>query len=296
MSSASLKRIAPIALALSLIVLLPARTSHAWGPSGHRIVAIVARHHLDNGVKLKVAGLLGGDSLEDVANWADDERERRPETSEWHFVNFPRRVGSPPRLPAGFVRSRDCVDRNGEPGCVVTAIEKYKAILGDTTKSNADRLEALKFIVHFVGDMHQPMHCSFADDRGGNNIKLLWFNRQSNLHRIWDSGIIGRANLSEEEFADELEAVLEDQSGDEEFAVAAWKANLQSKINTLQSGTLDQWATDAFKIAVKDGYDNVPKTGARLGATYYSKNWQIVDDQLTKGGLRLAKILNDTLR
>lgn len=297
MPSTSLKRLAPFALALSLITLLSARTSHAWGPSGHRIVAIVARHHLSDAATKEVNRLLDGDSLEDVANWADEEREKRPETGEWHFVNLPRLTGTPPRTPTGFVRSRDCKDKNGEPGCVVTAIEKYKAILADTGKSDADRLEALKFIVHFVGDMHQPMHCSFADDRGGNNIKLFWFNRQSNLHRVWDSGIIGQADLSEEDFAAELEAILEDLSGDEEFSAVPRKQRLRAKIEALQSGTLDQWATDSFKIAVKNGYDAVPKTGkARLGAPYYAANVDIVDDQLTKGGLRLAKILNDALR
>ncbi|HYP01712.1 MAG TPA: S1/P1 nuclease [Pyrinomonadaceae bacterium] len=295
--STFLKRLAPFALALSLVTLLPARTSHAWGPSGHKIVAILARHHLSQGATAEVERLLKGDALEDVANWADAEREERPETAGWHFVNLPRRVGSPARTPTGFLRSRDCKDNNGEPGCVVTAIEKYKAILADTGRSDADRLEALKFIVHFVGDMHQPLHCSFADDRGGNNIKVTWFGRQSNLHRVWDSGIIGQANLSDEDFAAELEAILEDLSGDEEFATAGRRERLRAKIEALQSGTLDQWATDSFKLAVSNGYDAVPRTGkARLGAAYYATNVDIVDEQLTKGGLRLAKILNDALR
>ncbi|HVF55692.1 MAG TPA: S1/P1 nuclease [Pyrinomonadaceae bacterium] len=274
-------------LLIFLLASLPPR-AQAWGPSGHRIVALMAMRHLTPQARRKIDTLLEGDTLEDVANWADSVRDERPETAGWHFVNLP-------PTAARFSRPRDCRDADGgEPGCAVTAIEKYRDILSGTGGS-AKRAEALKFIVHFVGDIHQPLHVSFKDDKGGNNIRLTFFGRSSNLHKVWDSGIIGRAGLSDEGFAAELEAVLRDQSGDEEFG--EMDDATRRRIERMQAGTLDSWANESFALAKSNAYDSVARNNrARLGQAYYDANWQVVDDQLTRAGLRLAKILNDALR
>lgn len=285
-----------LVLPLVLSGVMPVRVN-AWGPSGHRIVALVATRHLTPEARRAVRNLLGDETLADVADWADAIREERPETGNWHFANLPRNAAS-------FNRSRDCRDAaNGDPGCVVTAIEKYRSVLSNARASKADRAEALKFIVHFIGDMHQPLHVSFKEDKGGNDIKVTFFGKQSNLHKVWDSGIIGRAGLSDLEFAAELEAVLHSQSGDEEFA--EMDESTKRKIATIQGGTLDSFASESFVLAKSNAYDSVSRDGkARLGARYYEvalrpglqPNWQVVDDQLTKAGLRLAKILNEALR
>lgn len=284
------RRAAPFLLVFALLFAAAPRTRvKAWGPSGHRIVALVATKHLSKAARKKVKKILDGQTLADVANWADDEREERPETAKWHFVNLPRNA-------TGLVRSRDCPNTSdGEPGCAVTAIEKFAAVLSNNNASDDDRAEALKFIVHFVGDLHQPLHVSFKDNRGGNDIQVKFFGKQSNLHKVWDSGIINRAGLSEEEFANELEATLRDETGDEEFGVMS--DTVSKRITQIQSGTLDDWTNESFALAVRNAYDDVPTNGtAKLGQDYYDTNWLIVDRQLIRGGLRLARILNDVLK
>lgn len=278
------RRVAPFLVVLSLVLAAPRSRVAAWGPSGHRIVALVAAKHLTPHARQQVATILGNQTLADVANWADEVRQERPTTAPWHFVNLPRTATS-------FSRTRDCRDSaDGSPGCAVTAIEHFRDVLKGTAAG--DRTEALKFIVHFVGDLHQPLHVSFEDDRGGNDIHVKFFGKASNLHRTWDSGIIGHAGLSDDEFAAELESELNGASGEEEFAELS--PATQKKIAQIQAGTLDGWATESFKLARSNAYDHVPRNGsARLAQPYYDRNAPVVDQQLLKGGLRLAKILND---
>ena len=274
-------------LAAALPPCLSPPPAAAWGPSGHRIVGLVAEKHLNGSARARVRQILGDETLADVANWADEVRTDA--TAPLHFVNLPKNL---PASQRRLDRARDCKDIDGGPGCAVTAIEKYHDILAG--RRAGDRAEALKFLVHFVGDLHQPLHVSFREDRGGNNIKVTFFRRQSNLHKVWDSGIIGRAQLNDDEFAAELEAALNDQSGDEEFETA--NETTRQKIARLQGGTVDDWANESFRLALSNAYDAVPRNGtARLGQAYYDSNWKVVDDQLTKAGLRLAKLLNDAL-
>lgn len=280
------RKAVPFLAVFALLCVTPPRRAEAWGPSGHRIVALVAMRHLSPQARRAVRGILDQQTLADVANWADDVRDERPETARWHFVNLPRGA-------TAFSRARDCADADGQPGCAVVAIERHAAVLSGDRPGN--RAEALKFIVHFVGDMHQPLHVSFADNRGGNNIRLRFFNRESNLHRVWDSGIITRAGLTDAEFAAELEFMLRDETGEEEFGVMG--ATTRQRIAQLQRGSLDDWANESFALAQSNAYDGVAEDGsARLGQAYYDRNWKVVDIQLLKGGLRLARILNASLR
>lgn len=272
----------------ALLLALPNTSVKAWGPSGHRIVAMVAMKHVSDQTRQKIKAILGDETLADVANWADDVREERPNTEPWHFVNLPHHNNSV------FSRARDCrAADDGGPGCVVTAIETFAAVLRNPSSSADERAEALKFIVHFVGDLHQPLHVSFADDRGGNNIKVKFFGRDSKLHRVWDSGIIGRAGLSDIDFEDELESELEDWSA-AEFGVTG--TTQAQKIARIKAGTLDDWTKQSFRLAVTNAYDSVPRNGsARLGQPYYEANWKVVDIQLIRAGLRLARILDEAL-
>ena len=156
-----------------LVALAVSAQAWAWGSQGHQVVAAMAWELLQPATRAEVNRLL---TLESLSTWADEHRN--PATRPWHYVNFPR--GS-----CQYDVQRDCPDGH----CVVAAIERARAVWA----SNADdktRLKALKYLVHFVADVHQPLHAGYRDDRGGNQFQLRAFMRGSNLHAVWDSGLL----------------------------------------------------------------------------------------------------------
>lgn len=167
---------------LPLAVLLTAPIpAHAWRKAGHRVVATLATTLLTAEAQAQVTSLLDpGVTLADISSWADGIRPSRPTTGPWHYVNIPR--GAP-----GYNAQRDC-----SRGCAVSAIEQFLRLLQDPAKGRAIRQEALKWVVHFVADLHQPLH-TIAEYRGGNDVILQFFGRQTNLHRLWDVDLIDRA-------------------------------------------------------------------------------------------------------
>jgi len=188
----SLKRL----LAFSLL-LLPV-LGHCWGSEGHQVVALIAQSRLTSAAQAEVGRLLAlepGATLSSVSTWADEHRN--PATAKWHYVNFPR--GN-----CEFDAVRDCPDGH----CVVAAINRQTQILGSAT-SDEHKLQALKFLVHFWGDIHQPLHAGFLDDKGGNTYQLQAFMRGSNLHAVWDTGLIHYLNESPEHLATRLQAVVD---------------------------------------------------------------------------------------
>jgi hypothetical protein len=163
-----------------VLVLLTASAppAFAWGKTGHRVVATLATNLLTPTAQAQVIELLNpGTSLAEIATWADEVRSSRPNTAHWHYVNIPRDA-------SGYNAARDC-----RRGCVVSAIEHSLRLLQDTSKGHAARQEALRRVVHFVADLHQPLHV-IADDRGGNDVLLHFVGRQTNLHRLWDGDMI----------------------------------------------------------------------------------------------------------
>ena len=155
-------------------------TAWAWGADGHRTVAEAAERQLSPIARAAVQRLLAlepGATLSSIANWADETRTLG--TAAWHYVNFPRGE------PCVYERARLCI----EGACVVGALEKQIALLSSKAPDE-ERLVALKYVVHLVADVHQPLHAGYADDRGGNGWQLQAFDRGSNLHALWDSGLI----------------------------------------------------------------------------------------------------------
>ena len=172
-------------LAVLLALLLVPLPAIAWGKAGHRVVATIATTLLTIEAQAQVANLLDpGTTLADIATWADDIRPSRPNTGPWDYVNIPRGA-------SGYVAQRDC-----SRGCVVSAIEQSVRLLQDPSRGRAVRQEALKWLVHFVADLHQPLH-AIAEDRGGNDVIVRFNGRQTNLHRLWDGDMIDRAYLGE---------------------------------------------------------------------------------------------------
>ena len=158
----------------------------AWGVQGHQVVAAIAWQALSPAARQEAARLLGqepGQTLVSVATWAD--LHRGPGTAPWHYLNFP-------RGQCHWDAERDCPQGQ----CVVGAIERQRAVLASPA-SDAERLQALKFLVHFVGDVHQPLHAGYRDDRGGNNVQLRFLMRGSNLHALWDKGLLEQLALDD---------------------------------------------------------------------------------------------------
>ena len=157
-------------------------------------------------------------------------------------------------------------------------IDAFTAILKDTTKSLGDRLEALKFVEHLIGDLHQPLHCADNMDRGGNDVSVKWFGKKTNLHSVWDSSIIDKAGLTPDVFASDLLDNISKLTA--------------SQIASIQSGTLADWALESHTLARTHAYKL--SNSHLLGQNYYNTNADTVDARLTNAGLRLAKVLNDS--
>jgi hypothetical protein len=255
-------------LLLLSIIGLNAIPANAWGAAGHRIVAGVAQNHLTPHAKQQIAAILGPNvTLDSVATFADDIRNSRPDTRQFHFVDIEKDL-------TDYVPSRDC-PQTAQGDCVIAALERFRQQVFDPHASLATKQFALKFIIHLVGDMHQPLHCSDNHDHGGNGLSVQFFNQAMNLHSLWDSGIIAKTGLSESQYASALEGGLTPQ-----------------QISQIQQGTTIQWALESHALAKTNAYDNV-QPNASLGQAYFNTNKPIVDMQLRRGGLRLAKVLND---
>lgn len=254
------------AIALCAVILVPSNLM-AWGPEGHIVIAKIAAARLSPSAKTAVRQLLGRRSLASVANFADQVRGQRPETANWHFVDIPRDLSD-------YNSARDC-KASPKGDCVIAEIARLQVDLRNHSLSRKKRVEALKFLVHFVGDLHQPLHCSDHDDRGGNDVHVTLLGQSSNLHRVWDSGIIDQVHLSTDDYADQLDTWLDSQD-----------------TATIEEGTTVDWALDAHKLAKDHAY--VIPDDHQLDTSYVDDNQPVVDQQLAFAGLRLAKVLNDT--
>jgi len=237
-----------------------------WGREGHRLIAELASRHVNSKARAEIARLLApGETMQSVAAWADEVRPQRKETSTWHYINLP--VDSPRSDWKAFCP---------ESGCVIRAVEEMQARLRNRALPAAERAEALKFLIHFVGDLHQPLHAGDRSDRGGNDVPVVFDNRPSNLHSLWDTPLLERAAR---------------QPGWKERTVR--HAGLFER-RRLQKGTADDWAWEAHGISRDLVYPNLPATRpAVIGDAYVNAAAPAIETQLRRAGLRLAKLLND---
>jgi S1/P1 endonuclease family protein len=240
----------------------------AWGVTGHRVVAEIAENHLTNRAKRKLKKLIGKQKLAYWANWPDNVRNS-PEwknTSTWHYVNIP-----PQESKEQFIEQ---LKNNNKPN-IYTAIQNVKGIIVDKNTPDADREIYLRFLVHFLGDMMQPMHTGREEDLGGNLIKIQFFKKDTNLHSLWDSGLIDNTKYSYTEYA----RVLDVKSKEE--------------IKQIQSGSLEDWLYESHQAA-NQLYASV-KPGENYSYDYQEQYKDLLERQLLHAGLRLAKILNEVL-
>lgn len=253
-----------------LLLVTVCSQANAWGPRGHRFVGELAAAGLDPAVAAEIERLLQGEpepTLAGIANWADTLRDQDPDlgrrTASWHYVNIADNGCS-------YIASRDCPDGN----CIIEAIHAQSERLADRSLSIEERLEALKFVVHFVGDIHQPMHAGYSHDRGGNRVQVtvVEANRRTgtNLHALWDSGL---------------------------FRGAERRSAHLHRLKTLPqdsdvSGSVVDWARESCEIVLTPG---IYPERAVLADNYVTIWRPVAEQQIIDAGARLAALLNRIL-
>tara|TARA_R110001583_G_scaffold34847_1_gene116559 strand:- start:3548 stop:4336 length:789 start_codon:yes stop_codon:yes gene_type:complete len=249
-----------------LIIFSPIKaTNPDWGSTGHRTVGKIAEDYLKSKTKRKIAELLDGQNLALVSTFADDIKsdKRYNEFYTWHYVNMP------------FETKYEDAIKNPK-GDLVTGIEKCKKVILDKNSTKEDKIFYLKMLVHLIGDLHQPMHVGRAEDKGGNTIQVQWFGNGTNLHSVWDSKMINHYDMTYTELAENSDRISKEQ------------------VKFLQKGTIVDWANETQTFAVK-AYAST-EVGENLKYNYMYDNFGLVRSQLQKGGIRLAKVLNDLFK
>lgn len=257
------------ALLLLIGVLLFPGAVLAWGPHSHEVIAEIAARQLDPAARRELERLLGDRAdlaMRDIATWADQIREQPKyrNSGPLHYVNFERDV-------CHYDAQRDC--RGGR--CVVSAVADYVNRLSDRKASDADRAEALAFVIHFVGDIHQPLHAGWREDRGGNDVQVRIDRKGSNLHALWDDTLARRAGLRVREHADKL------------LATPIAKERL-----TWSYAAPALWAEESCQIIGKGVYPVSPD----IDKAYVTRMLPIAEERIELAGRRLAVLLNTLLR
>ena len=279
---------------MAAIASLACPQARAWGDLGHEVTALVAYRHLSPTARAALDTLRASDDdsltprdFAGRATWADKYRNTHRETAAWHFVDI--EIDQPnlddacfgfPALPAGQLASAGPAQ-----DCVVNKIDEFTAELKSPSTPPAERLLALKFLIHFIGDLHQPLHAADHHDRGGNCIGLIPpQGAQSNLHAYWDVSVVEVLGHTAPQIAEQLDSRL---SADE---IKHWSL-----------GTARSWAMDTFELGRRDVYA-LPSTptcmsggAVSLSPAYLRQAEKDAATQLLKAAVRLAAVLNRAL-
>ncbi len=314
-------------LAYLVLGLAAAQPAFGWGCTGHQTVALIARAQLQPHARRMVDDLLSGtpidpglhrfcaptglDVMAEVATWADDERDREPGTAGWHFLDVP--LGAP----------RGALDRFCDPsaGCVTQAIRKQLEVLKSAGASRSDKVRALMFVIHLIGDLHQPLHLATNNDRGGNCLPVAFLDRQPHLadpargdyrpelHSVWDTDLPELAgNVRHASHDADVQAFADVPTREFSGEIVQWRR---------EPADLDAWAWESHQAAVRDAYGLLPqpvpveppvtvhecsddrRVSDRLArlhesveAPYINAVAPVVREQLAKAGTRLAVLLN----
>lgn len=255
--------------------LLPS-PAFAWGKTGHRVIAAIADTQLSGLARAHVEEILGyGESLDEAANWPDEMRSApgefwRKTATPWHYVTL-----------NGIV-----YDHAPPEGDALEALSHFRAVLRDPNSNREDKQTALRFVVHLVGDLHQPLHVGKCCDKGGNDVKVTWFGKPTNLHAVWDSSLVDDEQLSFTELAAKLERHITSDD-----VIKWWDSDPRDWIGE-SAGIRDTLYPPPVK----------PKKGFRLGKRkpqlpalsydYVYKFHPVMERRLSQGGIRLAAYLN----
>lgn len=241
------------------ILLLTASLVLGWGKTGHRVIGKIAEENLSSNAKAQIIKLIGHSDLARIANWADEIKSdpKWDYTHEWHYCAI-----------------WDGKEYTGSDsgGYAVQKVTEFTKLLEQGTLSESDQKNVLRFLVHIVGDLHQPLHVGNGIDRGGNDVKVTWFRDKTNLHSVWDSKMIDHMQYSYTEYAQQIQLGLSDED-----KKAMLNPDIMNFVN--HSRSVHPQVYD-----IGDG---------KLSWEYIYKNRELMEDQLLKGGYHLAAILND---
>lgn len=290
-----MKHVTLLLLVTGLTLFLKPHAALGWGQDGHRITAEIAERNLTPGALAGIREILGDETLAEISTWADDIRSDGSWdfAKPWHYISI------------DDDESWDDYERvPEEEGDILLILERLESFLRDkgaetftltglagrsgsslkaTNEKEVTRREVLAFYVHFVADLHQPLHVGRCDDQGGNRIQVEWFGKEETLHRVWDEDLVESANLSYTEFSTFLNRLTEEEKTE---------ASAGSYLDWAKEGKAIRDQVYDFGAQRSSYYLNVVEPPT-LSYDYRSKTLPIVRDRLQKGGLRLASLLND---
>ncbi len=240
--------------------------SMAWGAMGHRIVGGIAESYLTNKAKKNISKILGNETVALASTWADFIKSdpNYKYLNSWHYVDFDSNLT--------YKAFSDSLQRD----TAVSAFTKTNFIIEELSNKNlaADKkLMYLRLLIHVIGDLHQPLHVSKNGTNGGNDVKVDWFNNPSNLHRVWDEQLVEFQGLSYTEYINAINFTTKQQR------------------NEWQGQQMSQWLYDSYQIS-NELHKEIKQPNQKLSFQYSFNHLQTVNDQLLKGGVRLAGILN----
>jgi hypothetical protein len=254
-----------------------------WGRVGHSLTGLLANQWLNEVARSEVIRLLPevhGD-LSQVAAWADEVRNRWSWSVPLHYINTP-------DWNCSYSALRDCPNQQ----CVDGAIQNYTARARNRTLPFEEQSDALKFLIHFIGDVHQPLHVGFAGDRGGNAISVTFLGKSTTLHAVWDTLLIDQRMKQQDNYPDWLAKRLQT---DWQKNVSTWT---RCAHNTTSFGTCsDEWAQESVQLACRHAYVDVDGStrihaGFNLDKEYGVQQFHVLDVQLAKAAMRMSNVLN----
>ena len=261
-------RIVRYLIGFVLLSAIPLQEGLAWGPAGHRIVGHIAEMNLDPEILKTIREKFNINHLANVANWADEIKKSKRKPDVLHYTNIAVNHRT-------YNQKRDCPWKR----CVTEKIKEYESLLVDPESSRKTKKEALKFLIHLVADVHQPMHLGYEKDRGGNEIAVTFGNKPTNLHSIWDHDLIFLEGKTQRQFALQLNRLITPKNK------KRWAGR-----------TPDDWSNESRALVLDYGYRVQFSEGRELSLNYIREGRRIVEERLQRAGIRLAEMLNRLLK
>ncbi|WP_313580232.1 S1/P1 nuclease [Chishuiella sp.] len=242
----------------------------AWGLTGHRVIAQIAEQHINKKTRKEISKIIGPQKLAYWANWPDfiKSDDSWKHTESYHYVN----------VPGDLNRQQfdEVLEKSSDENAYKKGLFLMNELKNNKNLTLEEKQHDLYFLIHIFGDVHQPLHVGRPDDLGGNRIKVDWFKDKVNIHTVWDSKLVDYENYSYTEYSNLLDIETKQER------------------KAIQEGNYADWIYGSYVIANKI-YANV-KMDEKLGYRYHYEYKYTVEDQLLKGGLRLAKVLDSIFK